>query len=66
MFGRYITSLSKFKLEEQLYFTAKANIMRITRLQHGLNATMKHIEDNGLTHLNEKRMKMYSTLLLHF
>ena len=32
MFGRYVTSLIKFKLEERLCFTAKVNIMDVSKL----------------------------------
>ena len=58
MFGRYVISLSKFKLEEQLSFAAKVNIMNISRQQLGLNTTMKHIGNNGLGHL-VKKVKMH-------
>ena len=54
MFGRYVISLSKFKSDEQLCFAAKVNIMYLSRLQHGLNAIMKHIEENGLTYLTQR------------
>jgi hypothetical protein len=54
MFGRYVISLSKFKLEEQLCFAPKVNIMHTSRLQLGLNAIMKHVEDNKLGHLVKK------------
>ena len=42
MLARYVISLSKFKLEEQLYFAAKVNIMHIERLHDSLNALVKH------------------------
>ena len=32
-FARYVTPLSTFELEEQLFFLAKVNIMHIQRLQ---------------------------------
>ena len=66
MFGRYVISLSKLKSEELLCFAAKGNIMHIYRLQHRLNAILKHIEDNRLTHLMKKRVRIYTILLLHF
>jgi len=55
MISRYVISLSKFKLEEQLRFTAKVNTMHISRLQNGLNAIMRHIEDKKLGHLQKKK-----------
>ena len=45
MFARYVISLRKFKLKEQLRFAVKLNIMHINRLQAALNAIVKHIED---------------------
>ena len=54
IFGRYVISLNKCKLEEQLCFAAKVNIMYISRLQHELNAIVKHIEENRLTHFMRK------------
>ena len=39
MFGRYVVLLSQLKLEEQLCFAAKVNIMHILRLQDELNDT---------------------------
>ena len=59
MFNRYVIFLSKFKLEEPLYLAAKVNIMHTSRLKHGLNIIMKHIEDNGLTHLIKKSENVY-------
>ena len=47
-YARNVISLSKFKLEEQLCFTAKLNIMHIHKLQAALNAVVKYIEDNNL------------------
>ena len=49
MFGKYVISLSEFKMEAQLCFSAKVIIMHISRLQHGLKAIMKHTEENRLT-----------------
>ena len=40
MFARYVMSLIKFKLDEQLCFAAKVNIMHIQRLQDGLKASV--------------------------
>ena len=54
MFSRYVISLSRFKMDEQLCFAAKVNIMNISTLQAGLNAIVEHIEKNGLTHLLKK------------
>ena len=48
MFARHVTSLRKFKLKKQSCFRAKVNIMHIQRLQEGLNALVKYIEDNNL------------------
>jgi len=48
MFARYVIKLGKFKSEEQQYFAAKVNVMHIQRLQDGLNALVKHIENNNL------------------
>jgi hypothetical protein len=50
MFARYLISLSKFKLEEQLYFAAKLNIMHTHRRQAALNAIVEYFEDNNLNH----------------
>ena len=44
----YMISLSKFKLEEQLCFTAKLNIMYMHIFQAALNVIVKYIEENKL------------------
>ena len=48
MYARYVISLSKFKLEEQLCFAAKLNIVHINRLQAALDTPVKYIEENKL------------------
>ena len=48
MYNGYVITLSKFKSEEQLCFAAKVNIVHIQRLQDGLNALAKYIEENNL------------------
>ena len=48
MHARYVISLSKVKLEEQLCFAVKLNIMHIHRIQAALKAIVKYIEDNKL------------------
>jgi hypothetical protein len=48
MYNRYVISLSKFKSEEQTCFAAKVNIAHIQKLQDGLNALVKYIEENNL------------------
>jgi len=48
MFARYVITLSRFKLEGQLCFTAKVNIIHIQRLHDGLDALVKYIEDSDL------------------
>ena len=48
MFARYVISLNKFKLEEQLCFTTKGNVMHTQILKDGLNELVKHVEDNNL------------------
>ena len=48
MYARYVISLSKFKLEEQLCFAAKLNIVHINRLQAALDTLVKYIEENKL------------------
>ena len=50
MYARYVIFLSKFKLEEQLCFAAKLDIMHIHRLVTALNFIMKYIVDNKLNH----------------
>ena len=51
-----MTSLSKFKLEEQLCFAAKLNILHIHRLQAAVSAIVKYIEDNSLNQYVKKVM----------
>ena len=68
--ARYVTSLRKFKLEKQLCFEAKVNIMHIQILQDGLKAFwkyteqilqdvlkafLKHTEDTDLIHYVKKK-----------
>ena len=48
IYARYVISLSKFKLEEQLCFAAKLNIVHINRPQAALEALVKYIEENKL------------------
>ena len=48
MFARYVISLRKFKLEEQVWFAAKVNTMRIHRLQNALNVIMINVENTEL------------------
>jgi hypothetical protein len=48
MYARYVLSLSKFKLEEQLCFAAKLNIVPINRLQVALDTLVKYIVENKL------------------
>jgi len=57
MFGRYAISLRKLKLEEQLFFAVEVNIVHISRLTHWFNVIIKHIKNNGLTHLMKKVWK---------
>ena len=54
MFAWHVISLSKFKLEEQVCFAAKVNIMQIQRLQDGWYALVKYIEDINLDQNNKK------------
>jgi hypothetical protein len=54
MYARYVISVSKFKLEEQLCFAAKLNTVHINRLQVVLDTIVKYIEEN----------KSYPSLLL--
>jgi len=49
-----VISLSRFKTEGQLCFTAKVNIMYIQTLQGGLNSLVKYIEDNKLNQSTKK------------
>ena len=46
VYARYVISLSKFKMEDQLCFAAKVDIAHVNRLQCALSALVKHIEDN--------------------
>jgi hypothetical protein len=46
VYARYVISLSKFKMEDQLCFSAKVDIAHVNRLQCALSALVKHIEDN--------------------
>ena len=48
MFARYLRTLSKFKLKEEVCFAAKVNIMHIQGLKDRLNALMKYTEYNDL------------------
>jgi hypothetical protein len=48
IFARYVASLSKSKLEDQLGFAAKLDIVHINRLQAALNTIVKYIEENKL------------------
>jgi hypothetical protein len=48
MYARYVISLSKFKLEEQLCFAAKLNTVHINRLQTTLDTLVKYIDENKL------------------
>ena len=50
-FAWYVISLKKFKLEEQLYFAEKVNIMYVQRIQDGLNLSVKYIKGNNLNQL---------------
>ena len=54
MFVRYVISISKFKLEDQLCFAAKVNIMHTQRLKDGFNALVKYIQDNDLNQYIKK------------
>ena len=58
-YARYVTSSSKFKLEEQLCFAAKLNIMPIHKIQAALNIIVKYIED----HMLNQQLKMSYILL---
>ena len=48
VYARYVISLSKFKLEEQLCFAVKLNIVHINRIQAALDTLVKYIEENKL------------------
>ena len=48
VYARYVLSLSKFKLEDQLCLAAKVDIIHIHRLQSALNEIVKHMDDNKL------------------
>jgi hypothetical protein len=48
MYARYVISLSNFKLEEQLCFAAKLNIVHINRLQAALDVLVKYIDENKM------------------
>ena len=48
MYARYVMSLSKFKMEEQLCFAAKLNIVHINRLQAALDALVKYIDEKKM------------------
>jgi hypothetical protein len=48
VYARYVLSLSKFKIDDQLCFAAKVDIAHMNRLQSALNAIVKHIDDNKL------------------
>jgi len=51
----YVISLSKFKLEEQLFFAAKVNMIYMHRLQDGLNAFAEYIEGIHLNKIYKKK-----------
>ena len=48
MYARYVISLNNFKLEEQLCFAAKLDIVHINKLEASLNTLVKYIEENKL------------------
>ena len=48
MIARYATSLSRFKLEQQLSFAARVHVMHVQRPINGFNALVKYIEDNDM------------------
>ena len=54
LYARYVISLSKLKLEDQLFFAAKLNIMLKHRIQAALNAIMKCINYNKLKQYEKK------------
>ena len=48
VFARYVISLNKFNIEDQLCFAAKGNAVHIQRLQGGINVLVKYTEESDL------------------